>query len=63
MPWAAEAYAMPTLAVIEQWQKQAEERLKAMVPPADRGRVRVDSKVALPYPEILRFRRARTAST
>ena len=55
MPWAAEAYAMPTLDVIEQWQKQAEERLKAMVPPADRGRVRVDSKVALPYPEILRF--------
>lgn len=55
MPWAAEAYAVPMLDVIEQSQKHAAERLKAMVPPADRGRVQVDSTVASPYPEILRY--------
>ncbi len=55
MPWAAEGLAVPMLEVVEQWQKQAEERLKALVPPADRGRVRVASNVAAPYPEILRF--------
>lgn len=55
MPWAGEGFVVPMIEAIEQWQKQAEERLKAMVPPADRGRVRVDSTVASAYPEILRF--------
>lgn len=55
MPWAAEGLAVPMLEVVEQWQKEAEERLKALVPPVDRGRVRVSSTVASPYPEILRF--------
>jgi nucleotide-binding universal stress UspA family protein len=55
MPWAAEGFAVPMLEALEQWQKEAEERLKAMVPPADRGRVRVASTVASAYPEILRF--------
>jgi nucleotide-binding universal stress UspA family protein len=55
MPWAAEGFGIPMLEVVEQWQKEAEARLNAAIPPADRGRVRVSSAVASPYPEILRF--------
>jgi nucleotide-binding universal stress UspA family protein len=53
--WAAEGFAMPLLEVIEQWQKQAEERLTAAVPLADRARVRAAATVGSPYPEILRY--------
>lgn len=55
MPWAAEGLAVPMLEVLGPWQQEAEARLTALVPPADRGRVRVSSTVASPYPEILRF--------
>lgn len=55
MPWAAEGLAVPMLEVLGPWQKEAEARLTALVPAADRGRVRVSSTVASPYPEILRF--------
>ena len=54
-PWAAEGFAMPLLEVIEQWQKQAEDRLLTAVPPIERGRARVASTVGSPYPEILRY--------
>jgi nucleotide-binding universal stress UspA family protein len=55
MPWAAESFAMPLTDVVEQWQKEAEARLTAMVPTADRDRVRVWSRVASPCAEILGF--------
>ena len=55
VPWAAEGFAVPMLEVVEQWQKQAEERLMAAIPAADRRFVQVGSAVAAPYPEILRF--------
>jgi nucleotide-binding universal stress UspA family protein len=54
-PWAAEGFAMPLLEVIEQWQKQAEDRLLEAVPPIERGRARVASTVGSSYPEILRY--------
>ena len=54
-PWAAEGFSVPLFEVVEQWQKQAEERLKASVPEADRGRVTVASVVATPYAEILDY--------
>ena len=54
-PWAAEGFSVPLFEVVEQWQKQAEERLKASVPAADRGRVTIASVVATPYAEILDY--------
>lgn len=54
-PWAAEGFSVPLFEVVEQWQRQAEERLKASVPEADRGRVTVASVVATPYAEILDY--------
>jgi nucleotide-binding universal stress UspA family protein len=54
-PWVAEGFAMPLLDVVEQWQKQAADRLAAAVPPADRARSRVASTIGSSYPEILRY--------
>jgi nucleotide-binding universal stress UspA family protein len=54
-PWAAEGFSVPVFEVVEQWQKQAEERLRAAVPEADRARVTVVSVVASPYAEILDY--------
>ena len=54
-PWVAEGFAMPLLDVVEQWQKQAEGRLAAAVPPADRARSRVASTIGSSCPEILRY--------
>lgn len=54
-PWGAEAFSMPVLEVVEAWQKQAEERLQAAVPDADRDRVTVVSVVATPCAEILAY--------
>ena len=54
-PWAAEGFAVPLLEVVEQWQKQAADRLAGTVPPADRARVRIASTVASPYAEILLY--------
>jgi len=54
-PWVAEGFAMPLLDVVEQWQKQAEGRLAAAVPPADRARSRVVAVIGSSYAEILRY--------
>ena len=54
-PWAAEGFSVPLFEVVEQWQKQAVERLTAMVPQSDRGRVTVASVVATPNAEILDY--------
>ena len=54
-PWAAEGFSVPVFEVVEQWQKQAQERLRAAVPDADRGRVTIASVVATPYAEILAY--------
>jgi nucleotide-binding universal stress UspA family protein len=54
-PWAAEGFSVPLFEVVEQWQKQAEERLRAAVPDADKGRVTVAAVVATPYAEILDY--------
>ena len=54
-PWAAEGFALPMLDVIDQWQKEAVDRLKAAVPADDRARVTVECRIASPYPEILRY--------
>lgn len=54
-PWAAEGFALPLLDVVDQWQNDAVDRLKAAVPPDDRGRVTVECRMASPYQEILRY--------
>jgi nucleotide-binding universal stress UspA family protein len=54
-PWAAEGYSVPLLEVVEEWEKQAGQRLEQMVPPGDRARAHVTVTVASPYPEILRY--------
>src|SRR6476469_6791786 len=54
-PWAAEGFSVPLFEVVEQWQKQAEERLKALVAEEDKPRVTVCSVVATPYSEILDY--------
>lgn len=54
-PWATEGFAMPLLEVTEEWLKEAETRLTASVPEADRSRVRVSSLLGAVYPEVLRY--------
>jgi len=54
-PWAAEGFSVPAFEIVEQWRKQAAERLLAAVPEADRARVTVASVVATPYAEILDY--------
>jgi nucleotide-binding universal stress UspA family protein len=54
-PWAADGFSMPLFEVVEAWQKQAEARLRAAVPEADRDRVTIVSAVAMPYAEILAY--------
>jgi nucleotide-binding universal stress UspA family protein len=54
-PWAAEGFSVPLFEVVDQWQKQAEERLRALVPESERGRATVVSVVATPYAEILDY--------
>ena len=57
-PWAAEGFSVPLFEVVDEWQKQASARLKALVPDADRARVTVVSVVATPYAEILDYAHA-----
>lgn len=54
-PWAAEGFSVPLFDVAEQWRVEAEARLRAMVPDADRARVTVVSVLATPHAEILAY--------
>jgi len=54
-PWAAEGFSVPLFEVVDQWQRQAEERLTAVVPEEDKPRVTIVSVVATPYAEILDY--------
>jgi nucleotide-binding universal stress UspA family protein len=54
-PWAAEGFAVPLLEVVDQWQKDAQERLARSIPPEDRATAIVISTIASPFPEILRY--------
>jgi len=54
-PWAAEGFGVPMLDVVDQWQKDARERLAESIPPEDRARAVVTCAIASPYPEILRY--------
>jgi nucleotide-binding universal stress UspA family protein len=54
-PWAAEGFSVPLFEIVDEWKNQAAERLRAMVPEADRPRVRVACVVATPYTEILDY--------
>ena len=54
-PWAAEGFAAPVIEVVDEWQRQADARLRALVPDADRARVIVTTTVATPYAEILAY--------
>jgi nucleotide-binding universal stress UspA family protein len=54
-PWAAEGFAVPLLDVVDQWQKEAEQRLAKAIPAEDRAGATVVCTIASPYPEILRY--------
>ena len=54
-PWAAEGFTASLFDVTEDWRLQAEARLRATVPEADRARVTVASAIASPYAEILAY--------
>jgi len=54
-PWAAEGFSVPMFEVIDEWQKQARDRLDALVPAADRARLTVATVVATPYAGILDY--------
>jgi nucleotide-binding universal stress UspA family protein len=54
-PWAAEGLSAPLFEVVDKWQAEAKERLRASVPAADAHRVTVAASVAWPYAEILRY--------
>jgi nucleotide-binding universal stress UspA family protein len=54
-PWAAEGFSVPLFDVVDEWQKQAEQRLRAAIAEEDRTRVTVSSVVATPYAEILDY--------
>jgi len=54
-PWAAEGLSASTFEVVEEWQKQADARLKALVPDTDRDRVIVVTSVTTAYDGILTY--------
>ena len=54
-PWAAEGFSVPLFDVVDEWQKEAEKRLRASVPVEDTDRVTVKAIVATPYAEILDY--------
>jgi nucleotide-binding universal stress UspA family protein len=54
-PWAAEGFGAPMMDVVEQWQKDARERLAQSIPSEDRARAVVTCAIASPCPEILRY--------
>ena len=54
-PWAAEGYVVPVLEALEEWQKDAQKRLEASIPEADRAKAIVWCVIASPFPEILRY--------
>jgi nucleotide-binding universal stress UspA family protein len=57
-PWA-EGFAVPLFEAVEEWREQAEQRLRALVPDADAGRVTIVSIVATPYAAILDYAASR----
>lgn len=54
-PWAAEGLAVALFDIVDQWQKEAQQRLAGSVPAADAGRVTAVATVASTYQEILRY--------
>ncbi|SRR6266540_2366825 len=54
-PWAAEGLSIPILQAVDQWQKDAQQRLAGSVPAADAGRVTAVAKIATPFQEILGY--------
>jgi nucleotide-binding universal stress UspA family protein len=54
-PWAAEGFSVPLFEVVDEWQRQAEQRLRASIAEEDKGRVTVSAVVATPYAEILDY--------
>ena len=54
-PWAAEGFSLPRVEVTDQWQEEARQRLGLMVAAADGARVTIASRLASPFPEVLRY--------
>ena len=54
-PWAAEGLSVPLFEAVDQWQKDARQRLINAVPAGDMRRVTAVTTVATPCQEILRY--------
>lgn len=54
-PWAAEAFPASLGDLLDQWQAQAQTRMKECVPEEERAHVVVTSVIGSPFLEILRY--------
>ena len=54
-PWAAEGLSVPLFDAVDQWKKDARQRLLNSVPAGDTRRVTAVTTVATPCQEILRY--------
>jgi nucleotide-binding universal stress UspA family protein len=54
-PWAAEAFPAPLGDLLEQWETQAQQRLRGSIPEAERDRVVIATQIGTPFYEIMRY--------
>jgi nucleotide-binding universal stress UspA family protein len=54
-PWAAEAFPAPLGDLLEQWEQQAEARLKEQIPVAELGSAVIATVIGSPFYEIIRY--------
>lgn len=54
-PWAAEAFPAPLGDLLEQWEQQAEARLKEQIPEAERDSAVIATVIGSPFYEIIRY--------
>jgi nucleotide-binding universal stress UspA family protein len=54
-PWAAEAFPAPLGDLLEQWEQQAETRLKEQIPEAELGNAVIVTVIGSPFYEIVRY--------
>ena len=54
-PWAAEAFPAPLGDLLEQWEQQAEARLRSLIPDAEGGSAVIATLIGSPFYEIIRY--------
>ena len=54
-PWAAEAFPAPLGDLLQEWEQQAEARLKTLIPETERGTTISATAIGSPFYEIVRY--------